>query len=66
MTPAEITKVQDYLFKIFNTKGLELKARKQKDSAEVFVGEEFVGVVYVDEDEEGSYIFEMAILKEDL
>ncbi len=66
MTPAEITKVQDYLFKTFNTKGLEVKARKQKDSAEVFVGEEFVGVVYVDEDEEGSYIFEMAILKEDL
>ncbi len=66
MTPAEITKVQDYLFKTFNTKGLEVKARKQKDSAEVFVGEEFIGVVYVDEDEEGSYIFEMAILKEDL
>lgn len=66
MTPGEITKVQDYLFSIFKTKGLELKARKQKDSAEVFIGEEFVGVVYVDEDEEGSYMFEMAILKEDL
>lgn len=66
MTPSEITKVQDYLFKTFQTKGLEIKARKQKDSAEVFIGEEFVGVVYVDEDEEGSYLFEMAILKEDL
>jgi len=66
MTPGEITKVQDYLLKIFNTKGLEVKARKQKDSAEVYIGEDFVGVVYVDEDEEGSYLFEMAILKEDL
>ncbi len=66
MNPSEINKVQDYLFKIFKTKGLEVKARKQKDSAEVFVGEEFIGVVYVDEDEEGSYMFEMAILKEDL
>jgi len=66
MTPSEITKVQDYLTKTFQTKGLEIKARKQKDSAEVFIGEEFVGVVYVDEDEEGSYLFEMAILKEDL
>ena len=66
MTPNEITKVQDYLFKTFQTKGLVIKPRKQKDSAEVFVGEEFVGVVYVDEDEEGSYLFEMAILKEDL
>lgn len=66
MTPGEIEKVQDYLFKIFKTKGLEVKARKQKDSAEVYVNEDFVGVVYVDEDEEGSYLFEMAILKEDL
>lgn len=66
MNPSEINKVQDYLFKTFKTKGLEVKARKQKDSAEVFVGEEFIGVVYVDEDEEGSYMFEMAILKEDL
>ena len=66
MNASEITKVQDYLVKTFQTKGLEVKARKQKDSAEVFVGEEFVGVIYVDEDEAGSYMFEMAILKEDL
>ncbi|ESQ76601.1 DUF3126 family protein [Asticcacaulis sp. AC402] len=66
MTPAEITKVQDYLTRTFGTNGLEIKPRKQKDSAEVFIGEEFVGVVYVDEDEAGSYLFEMAILKEDL
>ena len=66
MTPSEVAKVQDYLVKTFKTQGLEVKARKQKDSAEVFIGEEFVGVVYVDEDEEGSYMFEMAILKEDL
>ena len=66
MTPAEIAKVQDYLFKTFQTKGLEIKPRKQKDSAEVYIGEDFVGVVYVDEDEAGYYLFEMAILKEDL
>ena len=66
MTPGEIEKVQDYLFKIFKTKGLVIKARKQKDSAEVYINDDFVGVVYVDEDEEGSYLFEMAILKEDL
>ena len=66
MNASDITKVQDYLTKTFGTKGLEVKARKQKDSSEVYIGEEFIGVVYVDEDEEGSYIFEMAILKEDL
>jgi Protein of unknown function (DUF3126) len=66
MTPTEITKVESYLSQTFGTKGLKVVARKQKDSAEVFIGEDFVGVVYVDEDEEGSYLFEMAILKEDL
>jgi hypothetical protein len=66
MDASEITKVQTYLSNTFGTKGLEVKARKQKDSAEVYIGEEFIGVVYVDEDEAGSYLFEMAILKEDL
>ena len=39
---------------------------KQKDSAEVYIGEEFIGVVFEDEDGDGSYMFEMAILAEDL
>ena len=66
MTPQEIAKVDAYLKQTFGTKGLEVKPRKQKDSAEVYIGEDFIGVIYVDEDEEGSYLFEMAILKEDL
>jgi hypothetical protein len=66
MDASEITKVTDYLNTTLQTKGIELKARKQKDSAEVFMADEFIGVVYVDEDEPGSYLFEMAILKEDL
>ncbi|MDC7682502.1 DUF3126 family protein [Asticcacaulis sp. BYS171W] len=66
MNPVELTKVQTYLTKTFGTKGLDVRARKQKDSAEVYIGEEFVGVVYVDEDEEGSYTFEVPIIKEDL
>ncbi len=66
MTPAEIAKVETYLNTTFKTSGLKAVARKQKDSAEVFMGDEFIGVVYVDEDEEGSYMFEVAILKEDL
>ena len=39
---------------------------KQKDSAEVYIGEEFIGVVFEDEDGDGSDMFEMAILAEDL
>jgi hypothetical protein len=66
MDANSIKKVTDYLNTAFGTTGLRLEARKQKDSAEVFRGEEFLGLVYIDEDEEGSFIFEMAILKEDL
>ena len=43
-----------------------MKARKQNDSAEVYIADEFIGVIYEDEDEAGSYLFEMAILAEDL
>ncbi|MFO0412112.1 MAG: DUF3126 family protein, partial [bacterium] len=32
----------------------------------VYVGDEFIGVVFEDEDEAGSFMFEMAILAEDL
>ena len=40
---------------------------KKEDSAEVYVGEEFIGVLFVDdEDDERSYNFQMAILGTDL
>jgi hypothetical protein len=51
----------------FGAQNLAVKPRpKQKDSCEVYVGEEFVGVVFQDEDDDGSFMFEMAILAEDL
>lgn len=67
MTEQDLKKVEAHLKKTFGTPGLVLKPRpKQKDSAEVYVGDEFVGVVFQDEDEDGSFMFEMAILGEDL
>ena len=59
-------RIEAHLRRTFGNKALALKARKQKDSAEVYIGEEFIGVVYQDEDEDGSFMFEMAILGEDL
>jgi hypothetical protein len=60
-------RIQAHLRRTFGNDSITLKARpKQKDSAEVYVGEEFIGVVYQDEDEDGSFMFEMAILGEDL
>ena len=47
---------------------LEVRRRPQKDdSAEVYLGDEFIGVIFRDdEDDELSYSFQMAILDYDL
>ena len=64
----ELKKVEAYLRRLFQNQTISVKARPRKDdSAEVFVGEEFIGVVYRDdEDDELSYNFTMAILAMDL
>jgi hypothetical protein len=67
VTETDIRKIEAHLKRTFGSANLNLKPRpKQKDSAEVYVGEEFIGVVFQDEDEDGSFMFEMAILAEDL
>jgi hypothetical protein len=68
VTSEELKKVEGYLRRLFANEAIAVKARPRKDdSAEVFVGEEFVGVIYRDdEDEELSYNFSMAILDYDL
>ena len=68
MTGAEIGKLEAYFKKKFNTPGIEIKQRPRKeDSAELFIGDEFIGVIYRDdEDGEVSYNFSMAILDIDL
>ncbi len=64
----ELKKIETYLRRLFGNDTIKVKARPKKDdSAEVFIGEEFVGVIYRDdEDEELSYNFQMAILEMDL
>ena len=68
MTPAEIKSLEKYLSKTFSLEAIEVKKRAKKDdSVEVFVKEEFVGVIYKDdEDNEITYQFQMAILADDL
>ena len=63
-----MVRVQTYLRKVFGTKTLSVRARpKIKDSAEVYVGEDFVGTLTLDnEDGELCYQFQMAILELDL
>ena len=67
MTPQDIGRVQNYLRTIFSNNRIVLKKQKLDDAAEVYIADEFVGMVYRD-DEEGelSFSFNMAILGEDL
>ena len=68
MTGAEIRKLESYFQKKFRLPSIEVRQRPQKeDSAELFIGDEFIGVLYRDdEDGEVSYNFSMAILDIDL
>ena len=67
MEETDIKRIEMYLKRAFTNGAINVKARpKQKDSAEVYIGDEFIGVVFEDEDEAGSFMFEMAILAEDL
>ncbi len=68
MTGPEIQKLERYLKKTFKMDAIEVKQRHKKDdSVEVFINEEFIGVIYRDdEDGEVSYQFQMAILAYDL
>jgi hypothetical protein len=64
----EVRKLDAYLKKLFGNARIRVVPRPRKDdSAEVYVGDEFVGVLFVDdEDDERSYNFQMAILGADL
>ena len=68
MNSQEIVRIQQYLRTKFGTDRIAIRARKETDdSVEVFLGEEFIGVIYKDDDEgEVSYAFSMAILDFDL
>ena len=68
MDPFEIARLQQYFRNKFGAPNLSIRARPKKDdSAEVYYGDEFLGVVFKD-DEDGDlcYQFNMAILDEDL
>jgi hypothetical protein len=68
VNPEEIKKLTRFFRTKFQLANIEVRKRPQKtDSAEVYIGDEFIGVVFRD-DEDGdlSYNFNMAILDFDL
>ena len=64
----EIIKLQKFLQQKFGNRAIDVRPRaKQNDSVEVYVGDEFLGLIFVDdEDGDRSYNFTMAILDVDL
>lgn len=68
MKPEEIRKLEAYFKRTFENPKLEVRARPRKDdSCELYLGDEFLGVISRIEDEgEVSYDLSMAILDFDL
>ena len=68
MDVVEVRKIEGYMRKLFGNTQIRVVPRPKKDdSAEVYIGEEFIGVMFVDdEDDDKSYNFQMAILQTDL
>jgi len=68
MTPQQISQVQAYLRKRFGTEGIELKARKVQDSVEVYLDDEILGLLYIDDEDKSdiSYDLNISILQQDL
>jgi hypothetical protein len=64
----EVKKIESYMRTLFGNAKIRIVPRPKKDdSAEVYIGEEFIGVIFVDdEDDDKSYNFQMAILETDL
>ncbi|QQR34789.1 DUF3126 family protein [Devosia oryziradicis] len=68
MNHPEIIKLQKFLQVKFNNRNIDVRPRaKLNDSVEVFIGDESIGLIHVDdEDGDKSYIFNMSILDIDL
>ncbi len=68
MDKAELQKVEAYLRQTFSNVAIKVQPRPKKtDSAEVYIGGEFIGIVFLDdEDGDRSYSFTMSILDTDL
>lgn len=68
LTPEEMEKVQTYLQQLFWNPEVSVRKGEGKDApAEVYVGKEFIGVIYKNNDDgEISYDWNMSILAEDI
>jgi hypothetical protein len=67
VTAPDVKKLDAYLKRKFDNERIRVVPRvRKKDSAEVYVGEEYIGVVFFDEKDARSSYFELPILALDL
>ena len=68
MTPQQISQVQKYLRKRFATESISIKPRKVQDSVEVYLDDEILGLLYIDDEDPNdiSYDLNISILQQDL
>ena len=64
----EILSVKKYLCKRFGTEAFNIKPRKVKDSVEVYLNDEILGLLYIDDEDPSdiSYDLNITILSQDL
>jgi len=67
LTRSEIWRLEKYMRNLFRLDTVTIMERQPKDSVEVHIAGEFIGLIYKNEEEgEVSYDFNMSILEEDL
>ena len=68
MNAKQLSDVKDYLNTRFGTSGISLKPRKVADSVEVYLNDEILGLLYIDDEDKDdiSYDLNISILQQDL
>lgn len=68
MTPEQMKSVRDYLCARFKTDAIRLAPRKVQDSVEVYLDDEILGLLYIDDEDPNdiSYDLNISILQQDL
>lgn len=68
MSPEQIVSVRNYLCKRLGTEAITIKPRKVKDSVEVYLNDEILGLLYIDDEDpdDVSYDLNISIIAQDL
>jgi hypothetical protein len=68
MNAEQITSVRNYLCKRLGTEAITIKPRKVQDSVEVYLNNEILGLLYIDDEDPDdiSYDLNISIIAQDL